>query len=268
MRRPEPLVCLLLCLAGQPAAWGYGDEVVTTIEVYHRPAEELAELIRPLLGPFETVVPARNQLILKASPERVGEIRSLLDQIDRSPHRLLITVIQGSNLSKDALDTGLGLQGRAGPGGAGIGLGGHSYRLENRDAAGATQQVQTLDGAAASIQAGSQIPVPTQSMYGYGGIDYRPVTTGFSVTPKLMGGQVLIDISPWSDRPSRDQGGVIATQGLHTQVKAALGEWIELGGQTETTTRESHGYTGHTYSTRSQDNRTFLKVEDLDAPSP
>lgn len=258
---------ILLCLAGQ-AVLADGRELVTAIEVYHRPAEELVAIIQPLLGPSETVVPSRNQLIIKASPERVAEIRALLDQIDKSPHRLLITVIQGSNLSKDSLNAGLGIQARAGSNGLSVGLGGHDYRLENRDRAGATQQVQTLDGAAASIQVGAQMPVPTQSIYGYGGIDYRPVTTGFSVTPRLLGDQVLIEIDPWSDRPSRYQGGAIATQGMHTQIKAALGEWVELGGQVETTTLEQSGYAGHTYATRSQENRTFLKVEDLDAGQP
>lgn len=259
---------LLFCLCW--AAGAQGRESITVIEAYYRPAQELAALIQPLLGPSETVAASGNQLILKASPERVAEIQGLLAQIDRSPHRLRITVIQGSHLTRDSLNASLGLEARIGSGGAAVGGVGHAYQLEGRDSLGATQQVQTLDGASASIEVGAQLPVPVAPSYGYGygGIAYQPATTGFSVTPRLMGGQVLIEIDPWSERPSREQGGFIATQGLHTQIKAALGEWVELGGQVETTTQEQSGTLGHSYATRSQENRTFLKVEDLDAGRP
>ena len=265
MRCFPRLVLLLFSLAIRPAP---ADEQLTAIDIYHRPAEELASIIQPLLGPSEAVIPNRNQLIVKASPEKISEIRALLDQIDKSPHRLLITVIQGGNQTLDALNAGAHIRGRVDSEGGSAGLGGHVYQLEGRDAAGTTQQVQTLDGNPATLQAGSQMPVPTPSIYGYGGIDYRPVTTGFSVIPRLLGGQVLIEIDPWSDRPSRYQGGAISTQSAHTQIKAALGEWVEVGGQVETTTLEQGGFTGHTYATRSQENRTFLKVEDLDAGKP
>jgi hypothetical protein len=257
---------LLACLAGSPVA---ADEQLTAFDIYHRPAEELAAIIQPLLGPFEAVIPNRNQLIVKASPEKTEEIRALLDQLDKSPHRLLITVVQGSNLSLESLDAGGQVQGRIGPDGTGVRLGGHAYRLEGRAAGGDAQQVQTLDGSAASIQIGSQIPVPAPGYYGYGGgIDYRPVTTGFSVTPRLLGDQVLLELDPWSERASRGQGGAVSIQSVHTQVKAALGEWVEVGGQTETTALQQGGFSGSTYATRSRENRTFLKVEDLDAGKP
>jgi hypothetical protein len=62
---------------------------------------------------------------------------------------------------------------------------------------------------------------------------YRAVTTGFAVTPRLAGSQVLIDVEPWSDRLGSGRSGVINTQSAHTL-----------------------------------DSRIFLKVEDLDAGKP
>ncbi len=240
------------------------DEQLVAIEARYRPAEELAELLRPLLGPFETIIPGNGQLIVKASPERIAEIRAVLGEIDKSPHRLLVSVIQGSNLSLDTLNAGLHVQG----GNAGVQVGGHLYQLQGQDSGNAAQQVQTLDGGTATLQTGELAPVPTASPYGYGtGIDYRPVTTGFTVKPRLMGNQVLVEVDPWSERPS-SQGGAIAVQNAHVQVRAALGEWIEIGGQTESTALSQQGFTGRAYSTRKQENRTFLKVEDLDAGQP
>lgn len=241
------------------------DEQLVAIEARYRPAEELAELLRPLLGPFEVVIPGNGQLIVKASPERIAEIRAVLGEIDKSPHRLLVSVIQGSNLSLDTLNAGLRVQGNSN---AGFQASGHLYQVQGQDTGGATQQVQTLDGGTATIQAGALTPVPTVSGYGYGvGIDYRPMTTGFTVKPRLVGGQVLVEVDPWSERPS-SQGSTIAVQGAHVQIRAALGEWVEIGGQTETTTLSQQSFAGHSYSTRKQENRTFLKVEDLDAGQP
>ncbi len=269
MRRLARL-CLLLLAAATPAVPAQADEQLVAIEARYRPAEELAELLRPLLGAFETIIPANGQLIVKASPERIAEIRAVLGEIDKSPHRLLVSVIQGSNLSLDTLNAGLSIRGNSS---TGVQASGHLYQLQGQDTGGATQQVQTLDGGTATIQAGELAPVPTVSGYGYGygvGIDYRPVTTGFTVKPRLLSGQgqVLVEVDPWSERPGQAQGGSIAVQGAHVQVRAALGEWVEIGGQTETTALSQQGFVGHSYSTRKQENRTFLKVEDLDAGQP
>lgn len=252
---------LLLAFLGIGSAIA-DDSRLATLQLRHRLAEEVAALIQPLLGPYEAVIPNRDQLILKASPARIEEIRALLDQLDRSPHRLLITVSQDSRLSREA--AGAGVQGQFG---TDTEIEGHVYQLQGQDAGGQTQQVQTLEGHSAMIQAGVDIPVP---VYGYGGvgIDYRPVGTGFKVTPRLAGDQVILDIDPWSDHLSRDQGGVIDTQSAHTQIRATLGEWVDIGGVAESTRREHSGGIGHSYSTRSQNRRLFLKVEDLDAGRP
>lgn len=268
MRRLARLLLPMLAAAtlGTPA---WADEQLVAIEARYRPAEELAELLRPLLGPFEVVIPGNGQLIVKASPERIAEIRAVLGEIDKSPHRLLVSVIQGSNLSLDTLNAGLRVQGNSN---AGVQVGGHLYQVQGQDTGGATQQVQTLDGETATIQTGELAPVPTVSGYGYGygygvGINYQPMTTGFTVKPRLMGNQVLVEVDPWSERPS-SQGNAIAVQNAHVQVRAALGEWVEIGGQTQTTSLSQQGFVGHSYSTRKQENRTFLKVEDLDAGQP
>jgi type II secretory pathway component GspD/PulD (secretin) len=260
------LAFLLLAFLTTGSPWA-AEQALSTIELRHRPAEELAPLIQPLLGPADVVIPNRNQLILKASPETIAEIRALLDQIDKSPHRLLIMVAQGSHLSGESLNAGARIQGRIDlnrPDHSGVDIRGHAYQSGGRNDTHATQQVQTLDGQSAVIQVGSQIPVP----HGYGGIEYRAVTTGFAVTPRLAGSQVLIDVEPWSDRLGSGRSGVINTQSAHTQLKANLGEWVEVGGLMETSVQEQSGLANQGYSARDLDSRIFLKVEDLDAGKP
>jgi hypothetical protein len=247
---------------------------LSSIELFHRLPEEMVPLIQPLLGPGDVVVPARDKLILKAGPERVEEIRNLVRQLDKSPHRLLITVTQGRDLSAETLNAQARLRGRIDlnrPADSDLRIRGHIYQSEGRDSSGHTQQLQTLEGQSAYIEVGEQTPVPAQSYYGYGyseTIEYRSATTGFAVTPRLSGSEVTIELSPWSDRLSRDRFGVIDTQSAHTVMRAALGEWVEVGGQAETSTYDESGIAGRNYSTRSQQDRIFLKVEDLDAGKP
>ncbi|MGZ8250469.1 secretin N-terminal domain-containing protein [Methylomagnum sp.] len=235
------------------------------IELRQRPAEELIPLIRPLLGPSDAIVPNHNQLIVRANPATVAEIRALLDQIDIRPHRLLITVAQGSQISGESSGAGAQIRGRINldqPGDSAADIHARIHQAERQSITDSAQRVQTLDGSSAVIQMGTQIPVP--SPYGYGA-DYRAATTGFAVTPRLAGGRVLLDIAPWSDRLESDPGGVINTQSAHTRLQVELGEWIEVGGAAETTSRDQNGLIGGGYSNQNRDSRIFLKVEDLDA---
>ncbi len=52
-------------------------------------------------------------------------------------------------------------------------------------------------------------------------------TTGFEVTPRLVGQQVELDVAPWSDRFNNQ--GQIETQGANTTIRVNLGEWVDLG---------------------------------------
>lgn len=246
---------------------------LATIQLRHRLPQEMAELVRPLLDPGETVIAAPSGLIVKASLPRLQEINTLVQELDQKQHRLMITVAQGRGLTREALDAraevGIGVGSR---GGAVSGRG-HVYGTESLDSREQTQQVQTLDGQAANIRFGEQIAVPQGGVaYGYPGapvtinqgIEYRDVTTGFSVLPRLTGGEVVLEISPWSDRISRGGVGSISTQAADTTLRASLGEWIEIGGQVESLNRQAGGLIAHSYSTRSDASRIYIKVDDLD----
>lgn len=262
---PGRLSLLLLALL---AAGPLPADELAVIPLRQRPAEELVPLIRPLLGPSDAIVPNHNQLIVRASAATIADIRALLDQIDTRPHRLLISVAQGSQVSGESLGGGAQIRGRIDldhPDDSSADIRARINQSERLSITGGTQQVQTLDGSSAVIQMGTQVPAP--SPYGYGS-GYLNATTGFAVTPRLAGNRVQIDIAPWSDRLEPGPGGVINTQGARTRLQAELGEWIEVGGMAETATREHSGLMGGGYASQSRDSRIFLKVEDLDAGQP
>jgi hypothetical protein len=57
--------------------------------------EEFVPIIRSLLGGIETVTGMRHQLIVHASPQKIREIKSLLEKNDDEIKNLRITVKQG-----------------------------------------------------------------------------------------------------------------------------------------------------------------------------
>jgi len=224
---------LAVLAAGIPV---YADYPIEVIELQAATLDEVIPVVRPLVGPDGTVTGMGTNLVIKAAPERVREVRALLERIDRPPRRLLITV---SNAGED-VSRAAGYSGSAdiklGDGQVGINSPGRPVEdsrarvyVHKRGAfreRGAGQQVQALEGRPAWIHAGSQVPV-------YGGYPYgtqlHDVTSGFYVVPRLSGNQVMLEILQHDDRPGRTPG-TFEIQRAGTIVRGRLGEWVALGG--------------------------------------
>lgn len=80
------------------------------------------------------------------------------------------------------------------------GMVGNTADLENRQQ---HQQLRTLEGQPAIIRTGEVRPVHSHNVYqyGYGATVYSntqmvEATTGFAVTPRLVGQQVVLDVAP------------------------------------------------------------------------
>ena len=249
---------------------------LATIELRHRLPEEVAQIIKPMLEPNEIVIPNRSGLIVKATRERLTEINGLVQELDRKQTRLLITVSQGRGLSLETLNARAAVHASYREGDVRSTGQGHFYQTDSRETGGQTQRVQTLDGQSAQVSFGEQVALPQASYaYAYGGqamvsqgIQYRETSTGFTVTPRLSGDQVVIDVAPWSERISRLGVGTLETGSVHTQLRINLGQWVEIGGQLESREQNTSGPLAHRYSTRSETQKFFLKVEDLDRQVP
>lgn len=230
-----------LCLAAAPllghAAARGGLEV---IELHHRPAEELAPLLRPFLDQDGTLTGAGFKLFVRTSPANLAELRRLVAELDTAPQRLRITVRRDSEASERR--RGAAVSGRL-PGGGQVEV----YDSERQRQSPATQQVQVLEGNWASIHTGTRVPVFEQRLHALGvenTVRYEDVLSGFEVLPRVSGETVTLDIRPERAALNRLGNGAIDVQALTTTVSGKLGEWIDLGG---TATRQEDSGSGILY---------------------
>lgn len=278
--RPRALFlwCIVLaCLLSGPALADYPIEV---FELQARPLEDILPVIRPFAGPDGTVTGMGNSLVVKAAPARILEIRQLLAQLDRPPHRLLITV--GNEGDRVGSSSGYSASADIRVGDAQVGINSPGYpvdetraRLSLHDrnsqaARNSSYHVQGLEGRPAYIRSGVRVPLYGTQHYYSNGIPYardttqwHDVTSGFYVVPRLNGDAVTLEILQHDDRPGRGHG-VVSTQHAATVVRGRLGEWVDLGG-VDTSSQQRHGGLGHAQNSRSNSTQQIqVRVECID----
>ena len=65
---------------------------IEMIPMKNRMVEDVIPIIKPLIIKGGTVTGMNNQLILKTTPSNIELIKSILEQIDNAPRKLLISV--------------------------------------------------------------------------------------------------------------------------------------------------------------------------------
>lgn len=235
------------------------ERVIEVITLRYELAADLLPSIKPLVETGGSATGVNNQIVLKASPENIADIKRVLAQLDRRQKLLKITVKQDvaahSRIQQDAVsgrfESGDVRARVPDPGvhnGASVGIRdrhGNVVRYRslntrsNEDRAN-THFVTTQEGQPALIQTGQALPYPYQSAVidRYGaviteGIDYRDVSSGFYVTPHTHGDRVTLSIAPQLEHANPARGGAIDTRFTSTTVSGRLGEWIPLGGLDE-----------------------------------
>lgn len=258
----------LLILGGSAAV-----QAAPTTEIFslgYSMADTLIPAIKPMLRDDERVSAYGNQLIVRAEPERLEEIRVLLSQIDRRPAQLLISVANaGESISSER---GYQVDGRIGTGPVDIVLGNPRYGTQarvigrsTRDQNDGMRQVTANEGYPVLIQTGQSVPVHATTTDAYGrvfeGTEYRDVTQGFYATVRLNGELATITLSANNDSINRSDNRVIDVQQTDTVVTARLGEWITVSavGDSEL---GSDSDIGRRISTRSQNDSSLrLKID-------
>ena len=272
------LLCIVLtCLLYRPALADYPIEV---IELQARPLEEILPVIRPFAGPDGTVTGMGNSLVVKAAPARLREIRQLLAELDRPPHRLLITV--GNQGDRTARSSGYSARADIRVGDAQVGINSPGYPVDEtrarldlhdrniQDRRNSSYRVQALEGQPAYIRSGMRMPLHETQVYYNNGIPYvrdatqwHDVSSGFYVVPRLNGDAVTLEILQHDDRAGRGHG-VIRTQSAATVVRGRLGEWVELGG-IDTSSQQRQGGLGQSQTARDSSTRQIqVRVECID----
>ncbi len=254
-------------------------ERLEIIELQHRPAEEVVPLLRPFLAEGGTLSGQRGQLFIRTTPQNLIEIKKILSSLDKSPEQLMITVLQGeaTKLAGDEAQLnaslGIGGDGRLTAGSPAspndsVELRIRSTRSRHRDED--VQQVRVLEGSPATIYLGQLVPIgsrtTTTSPWGSqtsDTIEYRSVSTGFTVLPRISGQRVTLEIAAQRDSLSRSGGGRINVQGVNTTITGALGEWIEIGGSAVTESRRERGVIYRSTGTLHSNRRVLIRVERL-----
>lgn len=267
-------------------AWAE-EMVLEVLTLKYRTADEILPVVRPLVDRQGSVSGMNNRLIVRTTPANLVELRRVLDELDRAPRRLLITVRQSSDrgeegggaslsggvsggrgrivLPEDKSDKGAAVEYRQGS----DSLRARVYGTQTLEAGGETQQIQVLEGKPAYIQVGRTMPVPQRQTVISGGkvvvydtTTYQDATRGFYVLPRVSGNTVTLEINPQNNTLG-NRPGEVNVQQISTVVSGRLGEWMEVGG----VDRESRIETGGTvYSTRSlaaEQRKVLLKVEEL-----
>jgi hypothetical protein len=283
------LAALLLCVG---AGVALAQTVVEVIPLQYRSGEQVIPVIRPLLGPDSSVSGFQNQLVIRATPAELAQVRRVLAGIDTVPRRLLITVRQDAGIERDRREAEIsGSLGndnaRVTIPGSGSRSGGNAVLREGDDrlrtrvvdaqrsgSSSTTQSIQVLEGRSAFIRIGESRPVRSRQVERIivngqvvdrvvESAEYRNADTGFSVLPRLQGDIVTLDIDPRNDSFDDARRGTINVQRVTTTVSGRLGEWIDLGGVIDSRSDERSALLGRS-NTRTDERRGVqVKVEEL-----
>lgn len=258
------LILIFIALLGNSAF--AAETIIEVIPLNHRPASEILPLLGPLLGDTAQLIDNGSNLLVKTTPDRLAEIKAIVNQLDVRQNNLLITVIQSKQTTADELNAAAGIQLNIpvdDPSKSGGRIVTRLYQTQGKNADENTQTVRTLDGVTAHIKAGNVYPRQNFSVYGYPTTtEFTEATTGFAVTPKLIGQQVILSVAPWSDK--MNGRGQIETQDAQSTLRVNLGEWVELGGVGESTNNSTNSALVNTRQIDKSQMHILVKVDKID----
>lgn len=282
------LVIALLCFAPLAGA----QTTVEVVPLKYRKSEQVIPVLQPLLGRDSSVTGFQNQLVIRATPAELAQIKRVLADIDTAPKRLLITVRQDADFDRDRREAGLSgsigndnaritVPGSRSQSGGNVVFRDGDDRLRGRvidsqrSGSSSTQQsIHVLEGYSAFIRVGESRPVRSRQVVRtvvngqivdrvVEGTEYRNADTGFSVVPRVQGTMVTLDIDPQREVFEGGRHGTVNTQRVVTTVTGRLGEWMDLGGVSESRSDGQATLFGRSSSDSSERRGVQVKVEEL-----
>jgi type II secretory pathway component GspD/PulD (secretin) len=250
-------VLISVCLIACPVV----AQSLEVIDLKYRTAAEVIPVLQPLVAEGGALTGQDYKLFVRTSPANLRQLRAALEQIDRKPNQLLVSVRRSTQ--QEVERERAQVAGTVSNRGANVSV--QATESNARDRSGGIASVQVIEGNSALISSGSDVPIVTSVIAGAGRrpfagatTSYRNVSSGFLVTPRVNGSQVVLDIEQQDERVAN---GSIQTQRLTTQVSGPLGQWIRLGGVDESSTTQSRGILSRQYSTQSSAREIWVKVE-------
>jgi type II secretory pathway component GspD/PulD (secretin) len=240
------------------------------IQLKFRTAGEVIPVLQPMLESGGVLTGKDYQLFVRTTPQNLQQLRQALVQLDRQPRTLLVSVREATRREMQArsadADVQVGAQNQNGTWRTQGSVSAQVNATGNHTVAQAVSSVRLLEGGSAFIATGQSVPVVTavfsrsdrkRASTG-AALEYHDVTSGFAVTPRTNGNRVVLQIDQQSQQL---EGGAIRSQSLGTEVSGALGEWIELGGVTQSGNSHERGVMNGGYATNSDARTIWVKVE-------
>lgn len=267
----------------------------TTVEVLplkYRKSEQVIPVLQPLLGRDSSISGFQNQLVIRATPAELAQLKRVLADIDTMPKHLLITVRQDADLDRARREAEL--SGSIGNDNARITVPGSGSReggnvvfrdgddrlrgrvvdTQRSSSSSTSQTIQVLEGNSAFINVGESRPVRSRQVVRtvvngqivdrvVEGTEYRNANTGFSVVPRVQGNLVTLDIDPQREVFEEGRRGAVNVQRVVTTVSGRLGEWMDLGGVNESRSDNQSVLLGRSSTSSSERRGVQVKVEEL-----
>lgn len=267
--RRAPYVLAML-LAMTPLT--FADEL-TVIELHHRQAEDLLPVLKPLAGPNVALSGIEYKLLARGNAVDLARLREAVAVLDRAQRQLLLSVRYGSSPQTSTND--MRVTGAVGNRGSQLALRGvdKTQTVEDTD----ISSVRVLEGNRAFIASGQNVPVitavavPSATGPVIAGVttDYRELSSGFSVLPRVNGSQVILEISSQQQRPinnnsSGQNNGSATVARVTTTVAGQIGEWLVIGGMESSAIETSSGIGSRRIATQSDRRTIAIKVEALE----
>lgn len=264
MMKLKFLVILLLSFSVF-AKTAFAETEFKIITLQHRFASDLLAVVTPMVGPEGTATGIDNQLILRASPQRMREIEVIVAQLDAARTNRKITI-------RSELDVQFQQKGIVASGNINVGKAANSSgridiehnRQQSRQ--NSNQFINVLDGETAFIRVGQIVPFTqdwitlTRAYVQIERItDWQEISTGFAVRPRTLGNQVELTITP---RISRlNQQGFIDFEALTTSLRVSLGNWVDIAGTMQQNDEISRKILGINHSSGQQNSNLTIKVD-------
>jgi hypothetical protein len=235
----------------QPVA-AFAPDDLTIIELHHRTAEELLPVLRPLAA-SASISGIDYKLLVRGGQADVERLRAAVAALDRAQRQLRVSVRYVSTPGSSDAQFGVGQnQARA-----------SSTTSTATDTS--VSSIQIAEGSSAQIAQGQSVPYISGVLATRGRIDgatigYRELTSGFSVTPRINGDRVYVEIATQQQRP--EAGAASSIQSASTTLSGPIGTWIEIGGVTSSSVERSTRLgAGAAARTSTQEDRRIMQIK-------
>jgi hypothetical protein len=243
-----------------------------------RTADEIIPILQPLLQQNESISGKGFLLFIQTSSQRATELKKLIESIDQRGKTLRISVTSDETLVAQENQIKADVQVNSGDARVIVGQPGKNqdsnitisgnYATQNTENS-KTQFINLEEGASAFVAKETLRFFPVNTFIGNGrGISEIQSTQvnvrsdGFYVEARTIDEQSAI-IKVQSFASGELNNGRFEDEQLsaNTTLRAAIGQWVELGGIGESSATTSSGILSRTRRNEDRFNRIFLKVE-------